>query len=279
MEMSNAPVVITVAPVGAEVTREQHPGVPFTPTEIAAETAGAVSAGAAAVHLHVRNDDGAPSGDTARFRETIDAVRAACDVVTMVSTGGALDMSRDERASGLDAGPDVAGVETGSVNFGGDEVFVTSDADSLRFIEHARRRGLAIELELFDVGHAVRAAALLADGIVPGLPRVNLVFGVPGGIDATADGLAAMLRPLPADAHWSVTAIGRHQWPMLELALAAGAGGVRVGFEDNVRITRDRRATSNADLVRHAGGLIAAAGRRVATVAEARAVLVGGSGR
>jgi 3-keto-5-aminohexanoate cleavage enzyme len=210
MAWDSAPIVITVAPTGAEVTRAHNPALPHTPEEIAADTVACAQAGAAIVHLHVREADGTPSGRVELFRETIDRIRVATDIITMVSTGGAVWMSIDERVTGLDAAPDLSGVETGSLNFG-DEAFVTTRPQTLEVIRRATERGIGLEIEAFDVGHVTQAVAMLARGELPAPLRANLVFNVPGGIDASPEALAAMLRPLPPDTHWSVTAIGRHQ--------------------------------------------------------------------
>jgi len=108
---------------------------------------------------------------------------------------------------------------------------------------------------------------------LPSPLRANLVFGVPGGIDATPDALEAMLRPLPPDTHWSITAVGRHQRRMLGIAILRGAGGIRVGFEDSVYLRRGVLAASNAELVADACELVRTLGRRPATIDEARELL------
>ena len=190
----------------------------------------------------------------------------------MVSTGGAVWMSIGERITGLAARPDLAGVETGSMNFG-EDVFVTTPADARGVVERAVELGIGLEAEMFDVGHVVAAVRMLERGELPAPLRANLVFGVPGGIDATPEALEAMLRPLPRRTHWSVTALGRHQRRMLALAILRGAGGIRVGFEDGVYVRRGVLAASNAELVADACELVATLGRRPATIAEARELL------
>jgi 3-keto-5-aminohexanoate cleavage enzyme len=267
-----APVVITVAPTGAEVTRDHNPALPHTPEEIAADAVACANAGAAVVHLHVREPDGTPSGRVELFRETIGLIREQSSMVTMVSTGGAVWMSIDERITGLDAAPDLAGVETGSLNFG-DEAFVTTRPDALEIVRRATESGIGLEVEAFDVGHVTQAVRMLQREELPAPMRINLVFGVPGGIDASPQALDAMLRPLPEDTHWSITAIGRHQRRMLGLAILHGASGVRVGFEDNVYRAKGLLASSNAELVQDAADLVHVLGRRVASIAESRALL------
>jgi len=161
------PVIVTVAPVGAEVTRENHPGVPYTPQEIAAASIEAVKAGAAVVHLHVREPDGTPSGNPELFSETIQLIRRDVDPVIMVSTGGAVWMTIEERTRALQAGPDMCSLETGSMNFG-DDLFLTSRPDSISSAKSAYSRGITPEIELFDVGHAVAAARMLREGHLRG---------------------------------------------------------------------------------------------------------------
>jgi 3-keto-5-aminohexanoate cleavage enzyme len=266
------PVVVTVAPVGAEVTRADNPALPHTPAEISADVAACAEAGASVCHLHMREEDGSPSGRPELFQEAIALIGERTPIVTMVSTGGAVWMSIDERITGLEARPDLAGVETGSMHFG-EDLFVTSPPDARRVIESATELGIGLEAEMFDVGHVVQAVRMLERDELPSPLRANLVFGVPGGIDATPDALEAMLRPLPPDTHWSITAVGRHQRRMLGIAILRGAGGIRVGFEDGVYLRRGVLAASNAELVADACELVRTLGRRPATIDEARELL------
>jgi 3-keto-5-aminohexanoate cleavage enzyme len=266
------PVVVTVAPVGAEVTRADNPALPHTPAEIAADVIACAEAGASVCHLHVREEDGSPSSRRELFEETIGLIKEQSTIVTMVSTGGAVWMSIEERITGLEARPDLAGVETGSMNFG-EEPFVTVPADARRVVERATELGIGLEAEMFDVGHVVAAVRLVERGELPLPLRANLVFGVPGGIDAAPDALTAMLRPLAPGTHWSITTVGRHQRRMLALAVLLGAGGVRVGFEDGVYLRRGVLAATNAELVADACDLVCTLGRRPATTDEARELL------
>ena len=272
MTWDELPVVVTVAPTGAEVTRADNPALPHTPAEITAAVAACAEAGASVCHLHVREEDGSPSSRRELFDEAIALIRERTPIVTMVSTGGAVWMPMEERLTGLEAGPDLAGVETGSMNFGEDP-FVTVPADARRVVARAEELGIGLEAEMFDVGHVIAAVRMLERGELPPPLRANLVFGVPGGIDATPEALEAMLRPLPSGTHWSVTAIGRHQRRLLALAILRGAGGIRVGFEDGVYLRRGVLASSNAELVADACELVATLGRRPATIDEARDLL------
>jgi 3-keto-5-aminohexanoate cleavage enzyme len=272
MAWNEDPVVVTVAVTGADVFRENNPNIPYTTEEIANSTIEAAEAGATVAHLHVREDDGTPSGRPELFVEVIERIRAGSDVLTMVSTGGANDMTIDERTTGLEASPDISGVESGSMNFG-DETFITPPPAGRGIVEKALSQGIALEVEAFDVGHVVSAVRWLEQGLLPAPMRINLVFGVPGGIDASPEALDAMLRPLPPETFWTVTCIGRHHQRMLGLALLLGAPGIRTGLEDVAYISRGVHAASNAALVEMAVGLARSLGREVATQDQTRELL------
>ena len=266
------PVVLTVAVTGADVFREQNPNIPYTTAEIAEQSIEAAEAGATVVHLHVREDDGTPSGRPELFQDVIRRIRAGSDLLTMVSTGGANDMTIEERSTGLLAEPDISGVESGSMNFG-DETFITPPPAGRGIVARALEMGIALEVECFDVGHVISAVRWLEQGILPRPMRINLVFGVPGGIDASPEALAAMVRPLPEGTFWTVTCIGRHHPRMLALALLNGANGIRTGLEDAVYIGKGVLAPSNAALVTKAVELTRALGREVATPEQTRELL------
>jgi 3-keto-5-aminohexanoate cleavage enzyme len=264
MSWNSKPVVLTVAVTGADVFRENNPNIPYTTAEIADSSIEAAGAGATVVHLHVREDDGTPSGRPELFKDVIERIRAGSELLTMVSTGGSNDMTIEERTTGLEAQPDISGVESGSMNFG-DDTFITPPAAGRGIIERATQAGIALEVECFDVGHVISAIRWLEEGILPPPLRINLVFGVPGGIDASPEALAAMIRPLPPGTFWTVTCIGRHHPRMLALALLHGAPGIRTGLEDVAYLSRGVLAPSNAALVEMAVGLAGSLGREVAT--------------
>ena len=272
MSWNSDPVVVTVAVTGADVFRENNPNIPYTTQEIADSSIEAAGAGATVVHLHVREDDGTPSGRPELFVDVIDRIRAGSDLLTMVSTGGANDMTIEERTTGLEAKPDISGVESGSMNFG-DETFITPPPAGRGIAERATDAGIALEVEAFDVGHVVSAVRWLEQGVIPEPLRINLVFGVPGGIDATPEALDAMLRPLPEGTFWTVTCIGRHHFRMEALALLKGAPGVRTGLEDVAYVARGVHAESNAALVERIVELAGTLGREVATQDQTKELL------
>ena len=266
------PVVIVVAPTGAEVTREHNPAVPYTPLEIAADVAACRAAGASVAHLHVREADGAPSARAELFKETIDLIRASCDIVTMVSTGGAMGMTIEERSTGLEARPDMSGLETGSLNFGRD-LFPTLPHETEAIAARAAELGVPLEIEAFEIGHIDAAFDFQRRGILSAPLRINIVVGCPGALAVTSHNLVSAIAALPEDATWCVTAIGRHQTRMLTLGLLLGATCIRVGFEDNVYLRKGELAASNAALVEQIAAIARGLGRAVATVEQARELL------
>jgi 3-keto-5-aminohexanoate cleavage enzyme len=270
MSWSTDPVVITVAPTGAEVTRDDNPNVPYTPEEIADEVARAAEEGASVVHVHARTDDGRPTTDPDVLRRIRDLIRERCDVVIGMSTGAEVGMSHDERLRVLDARPEIASLNTGSMNFG-DQMFDNHPA----LIEALARRmaadGIRPELEIYDLGMLGTAGRLLADGLVADPPLYNFVLGVPGGIPGSAENLLALLRERPSPGPWSVTGVGRNQLPLTTMACVLG-GHMRVGFEDNVSYRKGEPAKSNADLVARARRVAEELGRPVASADEARRI-------
>ena len=264
-------LIITVAPVGAEVMRDQTPHIPITPSEIAAEARRAHEAGASIVHVHGRNPDGTPTQSAAVFSEIIERIRAQTDLIVQVSTGGATGMSADERLQPLSCQPEMATLTVGTLNFG-HEIFENPLPLVERFAREIRSRGIRPEIEVFDTGMLPTADRLVAAELLSDPLHYDFVMGVPGGIAATPQNLMHLAASIRRAATWSVAAMGRHQLPMATLAILLG-GHVRVGFEDNIFYRKGQLATSNAQLVERVVRLARELGREVATPAEARELL------
>lgn len=267
------PLVITVAPVGGELTREQQPNLPLSPEEIAEEVARCREAGASVVHLHVRDERGVPSQDRDHFARAIDAIkRAAPDVVIQTSTGGSVGMTEDERSQPLDLKPEMATLTTGTVNFG-DEVFENPFPMVERLFLRMREIGVQPEFEVFDTGMVETAGHLVAEhDAEPRHLHFDLVLGVPGGMAGTPQAVVHMASILPAGATWSATGIGRTHLPVSLTALALG-GHLRTGFEDTIYYAKGLLAKSNAELIARVARIAAEAGREVATPDRAREIL------
>jgi 3-keto-5-aminohexanoate cleavage enzyme len=265
-------VIIAAAVVGAEVTREQSPHVPYTPEEIAHAAVAAGRAGAAVVHHHARWPDGRPSQEAAHFREIVDRIRAAgSDVVIQCSTGGAVGMSVDERLGSLVDGAEMGTLNLGTMNFG-DEVFVNTRPDIVRIAARLRERRLVPECEVYDAGMLDTLRWLLEKGHLAAPYHVQFVLGVPGGMTGSERNLRFLVEGLPEATHWSVAGIGRFELPMAEVALRLG-GHVRVGLEDNLFVSKGVLAKGSDELVALAVALARKAGREPASPGQARHLL------
>jgi 3-keto-5-aminohexanoate cleavage enzyme len=266
-------VIITAALVGAELTRENTPYLPLTPDEIAEAARLAVAAGAAIVHLHVRDDAGNPTNDPEKFKQVVKKIRSVCkpSPIVQVSTGGAVGDSFESRANPLQAKPEMASLNAGSINFG-DGVF----SNPIPFIEFlAARMGrekVKPEIEVYDLSHIETALRLIGSGDIATPAHFQFVLGVKGGLAATEENLDLLISRLPAKATWTVAGIGRHQFPMAELAVKKG-GHVRVGLEDNIYLEKGVLAKGSHELVTKAVQIIERSGQRPATIEAAKEIL------
>jgi 3-keto-5-aminohexanoate cleavage enzyme len=264
-------VVLTAAIVGAELTRSETGYLPLTPQEVADEAARCREAGAAIIHLHVRDDQGKNTQSRERFAQVIEAVRRQCDCIVQASTGGAVGMSIDERAGPLACAPEMATLNCGTINFG-DTVFVNSRADIRKLAGMIRAAGAIPELECYEVGHVEEALRLAAEGAIGTPLHFQFVLGVRGAIPAREEVVHFMRSLLPSDATWGVAAVGRWQQPMTELAMRLG-GHARVGLEDNIFLSKGVLAEGSAPLVSRAAAYARSIGRQPLDPAGARRVL------
>ena len=269
------PVVIAVAITGSVPRKKDNPNLPVLPAEQIESTHAAFDAGASLVHIHVRNDDESSSSDPERFARVQEGVRKHCpDMIVQFSTGG---RGRDPAARGLPLmhRPDMASLSTGSVNF---PTIVYENPTSLVVDLATRMRDFAIapEIEIFDLSHIHGAKRLIDAGLMSPHPHIQFVMGIQNAMPADEHMLDILLtetRRLIPGATWTAAGIGRHQQTVMAWALARGADAVRTGMEDNIRVSRDRLASGNAELVTLAAQMLARHGARPATPAEARAAL------
>ncbi len=248
--------LITVAPTGAEHAKGDLPQLPTTLEEVVETAQRCEAAGAALIHLHVRDADHAPTLDAGLLRATVDAVRSATDLVVQLSTGGSVHDPLETRLTVLDAEPDSCSLTCGTTNFG-DDVFLNPWPFMSELYVQAQEREVVPEFELFDLGHVHALARLLDTHGVPfgGRVHVDFVTGVPGGMPATTAALMAGVAMLPQEVtSWSATGIGRGHLPIMTAALSAG-GHLRVGMEDNVVFARGQVVEHNAELVSRAADL------------------------
>ena len=294
-------VIITCAITGSIHTPSMSPYLPVTGQEIADSAIGAAQAGASIVHLHARKEaDGFPSQDPELFRAFLPQIKAACDVVVNITTGGAPTMPIAERLLPAHTfKPEVASLNMGSMNFGlygmlerfkefkydwerpylagsDDRVFKNTFKDIAYILESCADNGTCFEIECYDIGHLYTAAHFIERGLIKPPFLIQSVFGLLGGIGAHPEDVAHMLRTADRlfgdDYVWSVLGAGRNQMPIAAQSLAMG-GNVRVGLEDSLWDGPGQLAKTNADQVRRARAMLEALSLQVATPDEAREIL------
>ncbi|WDT90512.1 3-keto-5-aminohexanoate cleavage protein [Streptomyces sp. SCSIO-PteL053] len=285
----NQDVIITCALTGAGDTVGRSPHVPVTPEQIAASAVEAAGAGAAVVHIHVREPEtGAPSRDPRLYREVVERIReTGTDVVINLTAGMGGDLVIDPEAplrqlpgtdlvSGLDRLPhveellpDICTLDCGSLNFGDGSNLYVSTPDMLRTgAKRIQELGVRPELEIFDTGQLWFAKQLLAEGLLDDPTVFQLCMGIPWGAPAEPGVLQSMVNMLPRNAQWASFALGRMQMPWVAQSILLG-GHVRVGLEDNLYLGKGVKAT-NGQLVERAVRITESLGSRVATPDEAR---------
>lgn len=266
-------LIITAAISGAEVTKEQNPAVPYTIEECVREAGLAYKAGASIIHLHVRKDDGTPTQDKKRFKEVMDAIKAKYpDVIIQPSTGGAVGMTNDERLEPTELNPEMATLDCGTLNFGGDEIFENTENTIKYFGEKMIERNIKPELEVFDKSMIDMALRLHKKGFIKAPMHFNFVMGVNGGISGSLRDFVFLRESIPSDSTYSVAGIGRFEFSLAAASIIDG-GHVRVGLEDNTYISKGVLTKSNGELVEKVVRLAKELGREIATPAEARVIL------
>jgi len=266
-------LIITVAGVGAETTREAQPSLPITAEEIGVDAARCREAGAAMYHLHVRRPDGTPTQDREVFAAAIAEIRKRTDIIIQTSTGGAMGMTADERLQPLELDPEMASLTTGTANFG-DEVFFNDTALMKEFYQRMQARGVRPEFEIFEHGQIDNALRLVKEfGPAGPLMHWDFVLGVPGSMNGEPRNLMFLVDSIPKEGStWTCTGIGRWHMPAAMTALALG-GNVRLGFEDNIFLHRRVLAESSAQLVERVVRVAGEWKREPATPDEARQIL------
>lgn len=288
----NRNVIITCAVTGAGDTVGRSEHVPVTPEQIADSAIAAARAGAAVVHIHVRDPEtGQPSREVGLYREAVERIRAAdVDVVLNLTAGMGGDLVIDgedplKPVEGTDLVnarerlphveellPDICTLDCGTLNFGeGNQIYV-STPDMLRVgARRIQELGVKPEMEIFDTGQLWFAGNLVAEGLVDPPPLFQLCMGIPYGAPADPLHLQAMVNRLPEGAQWAAFALGRMQMPWVAQSVLLG-GHVRVGLEDNLYLSKGVKAT-NEQLVARAVELIHNLGASVASPDEARELL------
>ena len=268
------PVIIAVAITGSVPRKKDNPALPTSPAEQVESTHEAYEAGAALVHIHVRNDDESPSSDPARFAAVKEGIEKHCPgMIVQFSTGG---RGRDPaaRGSSLYLKPDMGSLSTGSVNFP-TIVYENSAAFVADLAAKMKEFGVLPEIEIFDLSHLHSAKRLIDDGLMNARPHVQFVMGVKNAMPVDRESFrfyVETVKRIAPGATWTGAGIGRDQITLNRWSLELG-GHCRTGLEDNVRLDRDTLAPSNAALVKRVVDMAGEYDRRPATVAEARQIL------
>ncbi|MDO5502711.1 MAG: 3-keto-5-aminohexanoate cleavage protein [Actinomycetia bacterium] len=269
-----AATLITVAPTGAELAKADVPQLPTTLDELVETARRCEAAGAAMIHLHIRDAEHRPTLDLGLLGATVEAIREATDLIVQLSTGGSVHDRLEDRLRVLEVEPDSCSLTCGTTNFG-DDVFLNPWGLMSDLYVQAQEREVVPEFELFDLGHVHALARLLDTHGLPygGRVHVDFVTGVPGGMPGTPQALMAAVSMLPAQVtSWAATGIGRAHLPMMAAALSAG-GHLRVGMEDNIMYARGQQVQHNDELVARAAEVAALLQRPAMGTAEARELL------
>ena len=285
----NYDVVVTCAVTGAGDTTGKSPHVPVTPKDIAAAAIEAAKAGAAIVHIHVRDPEtGKASRDSKLFKEVVDRVRDSdTDVVINLTAGMGGDwvpsredpalpgpgtdmISAEERLAHVrECLPEICSLDCGTLNFGnGNEIYISTPPMLREMAAITKDLGVKPELEVFELGHIRFATQMIHEGLIEEPPIFQICLGIPWGADQSVDTMKAMKDHLPHGANWAGFGISRMQMPMAATAVAMG-GNMRVGLEDNIYLDRGVLAT-NGQLVTRAVEILERMGARALNPQEAR---------
>jgi 3-dehydrocarnitine:acetyl-CoA trimethylamine transferase len=287
----NRKVMIACAVTGSADTPGKNPAVPVTPAQIAQSAIDAAKAGAAIVHIHVRDPQTTkPSMDVAHYREVVQRIRdSGTDVVINLTTGpgarfapGAEDPLKVGPGTNLKTAaervqhvvelkPEICSLDMGSMNMG-QYVFVNTPTILETMAVAIRDAGIVPELEVFETGHLLLAKRMIETGHIKGPGMFQICLGISWGQPATSEAMTYMRNLLPKESPWFAFGISLHQFPMAAQAVLLG-GHIRVGLEDNIYLGRGQLAPSNAALVEKAAKIVAILGDHVATPAEARQML------
>jgi 3-keto-5-aminohexanoate cleavage enzyme len=260
------PAVLTTALTGPLATKADNPALPTTPEEIAAAAKDAYDAGAAVVHVHLRDADERPTADLATARRVVGLIEDACPALIQLSTGVGVGVGLEERSKLVEVKPRMATLNVCSMTFGTAEF--SNPPDGVRRLAYRMGElGVKPELELYDGGHLEMALALHSEGLLEEPLQFSLVMGVLGGMAATPATLVALIDRIPAGSVWQVIGIGRHNLAMTAIGLAMG-GNARTGMEDTLLVRRGQPATGNGELTARLATTANALDRPPATVEQ-----------
>ena len=284
-------VIITAAITGGQHGREANPNLPLTAEEQAQDALDCYNAGAAVLHLHVRDEEERNTPEVKYYNESVRLIGEKTPMIRQIGNG--IGVRRHEDGSvgfatleerfnlvdNIDPTPEMSTINAGTFGFKsalGEVVFLHPMSFNVEYLARCKQKGImGIEIEVYDTSHIANAIALAEEGVLSPPLHFSLVLGVGGGAPATPENLIHMVKQLPEGSTWQVVAVGRQHVPTTVMAMAMG-GNVRTGLEDTVYYKRGEPVKSNAQLIERVVRLANEIGREPATVEEARAMLLTG---
>ena len=264
-------LIITVAPTGAQTTREHTPYVPLTPKEIADSVYEAWQAGASIAHIHVRDENGNNTLNLDTYKDVVNRIQDKCDIIINLTTAGGVAMNDEDRLRVCELSPEMATFDAGSMNFGSG-VFLNSPKLLERLAIKLKEHQIKPEIEVFDVGMIENTMRIIKRGLIDPPFHFQFVLGVQGGMPATPKNLLFMAENIPAGSTWSAIGASKDQLAINTMSILLG-GHVRVGMEDSVYYRKGELAKTNAQFVERIVDLSRTLGREIATPNEARKIL------
>ncbi|HDR15126.1 MAG TPA: 3-keto-5-aminohexanoate cleavage protein [Desulfobacteraceae bacterium] len=271
-------LIVTVALTGGVHGKASNPNLPEQPDEIAVEARRSYDEGASIAHIHARDTQGVPTGDPEVYMDIADRLKEQCPMVIQFSTGGGANLNREQKAACLEAAPEMASLNMGTmlrtVGPRAGTPFVNSRQDIEFYARKMHRRGIKPEMEIYHHGMLAEVKHLIESGLLEKPYYINFVLNMAyqGAVAGTPENLVTLRSLLPKDSMFNVTAIGAAQLPMTTLGMLLG-GMVRVGLEDNIYYTKGVPAESNAQLVARTVRIAREIGFEIASPEDARKIL------
>ncbi|MDB9823225.1 3-keto-5-aminohexanoate cleavage protein [Deltaproteobacteria bacterium] len=271
-------VIITVSLTGGVQTKAANPNLPEQPDEIAKDAYDCFNEGAAIAHLHARDKEGGPTGDVEIFKEIHESIHVKCNMILQDSTGGGPGLTFEQRLDCLDAEPEMASLNMGSmlrtIGKSAGTTWANPRPELERFAREMANRNIKAEMEIYHHGMIREMRNFIDKGLLQKPYYVNFVMGMvyQGAVEATAENLTTLVQLLPPDTMFNCCSIGRSQIPITTLSVLLG-GHARVGMEDNIYYSKGELAKSNAQLVAKSVRIIKDLGYEIASPEEAREIL------
>ena len=278
LKMPENKLIITVAQTGALVTKKMNPNVPEQPSEIAQSAYDCYNEGAAIVHIHARNPDGSTTGSSAIFGDIHRRIREKCDLILQDSTGGGSNLSIAQRTECLEAHPEMASLNMGTmirtIGEAAGTPFSNTRGEIEGFVKRMNEFSVKPEMEIYNIAMMGEASILIEKKLVERPYCMTLILGMAyqGAQEANMMFLPTYLHYLPDDTYWTTLGVGRAQTNLGVMGMILG-GNVRVGLEDNIYYRRGELASSNAQLVSRIVRIARELGKEPCTPQEARQIL------